>query len=341
MQTKASDSMPLPGRPFMSNLSICVIVPSYRRPEALRRCLDGLSDQDRLPDQVTVVVRADDSATLALVARLDTRPTLLTVSEPGQVYALAAGLRSASTDIVAFTDDDAVPRRDWISRMLAHFSDGSVGGVGGRDVVPSAEGEPLCERVGTVNSWGRVVGNHHVGTGEARRVDVLKGVNMAFRRPLVRFPDGLRGGGAQAHNDLALSLWVRSQGWDLVYDPNLLVDHYPAPRHAGTPRGRPPTRAVSDEAFNLTAALLASGKVAPSRLFVYGLMVGDRSYPGPVRCLIGLSQPERVELLRRMIPSLQGKLAAYRSYRAGVRLGYDLPDSSECRQYSWWDMETS
>lgn len=318
--------------PSTSTLSIAVVVPSYRRPEDLRRCLAGLSSQTSPPNQVTVVARADDTDTLALISRLPTPPTLISVSEPGQVHAMRAGLCSTETDIVAFTDDDAVPRRDWVSRIVAHFSDPAVGGVGGRDVIPSAASQPWCKHVGVVGKWGRVVGNHHVGIGGARRVDVLKGVNMAFRRHLIQLPSGLRGGGAQAHNDLSVSLWVRRQGWDLIYDPDLIVDHYPAPRQEGTPRGRPPRQAVSDEAYNYTAALLAMRAVSPLRLLTYGLLFGNRAYPGLGRCLIGFASGEGFDLSRRLVPSLHGQLSAHHSYRAGERLGYDLSGNTACQQ---------
>lgn len=33
-----------------------------------------------------------------------------------------------------------------------------------------------------VQWFGRVIGNHHLGTGGVREVDILKGVNMSFRQ---------------------------------------------------------------------------------------------------------------------------------------------------------------
>ncbi len=46
-----------------AGLSVGVLVPSYRRPEDLGRCLEGLAAQIRLPDEVMVVVRDEDAAT--------------------------------------------------------------------------------------------------------------------------------------------------------------------------------------------------------------------------------------------------------------------------------------
>src|SRR4051812_45892156 len=94
-----------------------VIVPTYRRPDDLRRCLAGLVRQ-RLPPAETVVVRrAGDRATEALVSELLEEAVVdVVVSEPGVLAAMTAGAAAARGDIVAFIDDDAVPRPDWLER---------------------------------------------------------------------------------------------------------------------------------------------------------------------------------------------------------------------------------
>ncbi len=297
-------------------------MPTYRRSTDIVRCLAGLASQSRRPEQVIVVVRADDQATLAA---LETSPghIRVTVSDPGQVHALASGLRTADTDIVAFTDDDAIPRSNWIAGIADHFLDPHVGGVGGRDIIPSEASQPLSSCVGLLGRWGRVVGNHHVGAGGPRDVDVLKGVNMAFRRHLVRFPKGLRGEGSEVHNDLALCLWVRTKGWRLVYDPALIVDHFPGIRPSTSPRRNLPARATRDQAYNQAAALLATKMLSTSRVVAYGLLCGDRACPGPGRCLVGFARGEGQELSSRVLPATQGRLGAYWSYMRGSRLGYD------------------
>jgi hypothetical protein len=45
-----------------------------------------------------------------------------------------------------------------------------------------------------------LIGNHHLGVGEPREVDVLKGVNMSYRRTAIadiHFDERMRGTGAQ------------------------------------------------------------------------------------------------------------------------------------------------
>lgn len=308
----------------MSELSITVIVPSFRRTDALHRCLEGIGNQIRSPDRVIVVVRDDDENSLtSLAAFRQDRSEVVAVAKPGQVEAMRQGLAAANTDIVAFTDDDAVPRADWVHRLLNHFSDETVGGVGGRDVIRDGSGNVAQGdgsrrvQVGRVSRWGRVTGNHHLGAGRPRDVDVLKGVNMAFRRSIVKLPRGLRGSGAEVHNDLALSLWVRRQGWRLVYDPELVVDHYVTERQLGHARGNRSPASVRDGAFNLTSSLLATDSVSAISVSLYSLTLGNGTYPGVCRTLVALKRGEGVGSVSAAMAAMHGHLSALKEYGRG------------------------
>ena len=84
-------------------MKVTVLVPTYRRPDDLARCLSALLRQQRTPEQIVVVARADDEATHACLAEHVT-PRLLnvevaTVAEPGQVAALNRGLEAATGDL--------------------------------------------------------------------------------------------------------------------------------------------------------------------------------------------------------------------------------------------------
>jgi len=125
------------------------------------------------------------------------------------VAALNTGLDAAG-DIIAITDDDAAPH-DWLAHIETHFlSDSCVGGVGGRDWVYPRHSAGRWRTQGdrSVHWFGRVIGNHHLGVGEPREVDVLKGVNMNYRRAAIanlRFDQRLRVQELR-HNDMAFSL---------------------------------------------------------------------------------------------------------------------------------------
>jgi GT2 family glycosyltransferase len=294
-----------------SSADVSIVVPTYRRPEQLRLCLEGLVQQ-RIPARDVVVVRrAADEETASVLRAWEGEVTEVTVTGAGVVTAMAAGVRATAGEIVAFTDDDAVPRPDWIARICSHFGDPLVGGVGGRDVIhpPDRRATDRKYDVGQISAWGKVTGNHHLGVGSAREVMVLKGTNMAFRRAALALPRGLRGSGAEVHHEVAICLWARKRGWRLIYDPELVVDHFPGPRFDADRRGRPDELAMRDASYNLVASLLALEPRLFLRRASYGLLVGDAGSPGLARASLAVVRGERA-VLRRLVPSLAGQSRA-------------------------------
>lgn len=118
-------------------MKISTIIPTYRRPKDLARCLEALQKQTRLANEVLIVVRDTDTETWTFLASFQPKHLILqavTIKVTGVVAAMNAGLEAAQGDIMAFTDDDAAPHNDWLERIEIHFlADESIGGVGGRD----------------------------------------------------------------------------------------------------------------------------------------------------------------------------------------------------------------
>ena len=296
----------------MSVGSVSVVVPTYRRSAYLKRCLKALGDQSARPREVVVVRRGDDLETEAALSEVRAEYLHdIVAREPGVIAALAAGIRAASGDIVAFVDDDAVPQHNWLERLESHFDDAEVGGVGGRDIVQDEAHSrpPLTTDVGRIGRWGKMRGNHHLGTGPPRDVMVLKGANMAFRRAAIALPEGLKGEGAQVHFEVAMCLWALERGWRLVYDPSAVVDHFVGPRFGSDRRGRPEREAVRDAAYNYVATLLELRPDLIWRRAAYGLLIGDRGAPGLVRALAAVLQREG-DIVRRFAPSISGQAQA-------------------------------
>jgi glycosyltransferase involved in cell wall biosynthesis len=280
-----------------------------------------LRKQTRLPDEVLVMVRDSDAETWALLQKIEQCRLPIrtgTVKLPGVTAALNTGLSMSQGDIIVFTDDDAAPHPDWVARIEAHFqADPYVGGVGGRDwIYHGEELECGAQRVvGKIQWFGRVIGNHHLGSGGPREVDVLKGVNMSFRRVSlqgIRVDERLRGAGAQVHNELALSLAVKRAGWKLIYDPKVAVDHYPGARFS---EQRQSVRDMGYAAYNETLILLEHLSPAYRVVFaVWAVTVGSRAVPGLLQFLRFLPREGRFagEKLRG---ALQGRFEAWRMWK--------------------------
>jgi GT2 family glycosyltransferase len=302
--------------------SVSIVVPSYRRPEALARCLQSLVEQLAGDDEVLIARRRDDSATAAVIGESKCAALVeVEVDRHGQVAAMLAGIQRARRDVVAFTDDDAVPRVDWLSRLRASLEDPGIGAIGGRDIVhdPASDQEVLREDVGRISRWGKQIGNHHLGIGQPRQVALLKGANMAFRRAALAIPEGLRGSGAQVHQEVSMCLWARKRGWKIVYDPAIVVDHYPAKRFDADRRERPEAKAVSDAAYNYVFSLLSFEPQLFWRRALYGVLVGDRGIPGFARAVAAVGKRD-ADVIGRLSPSLTGQTEALVDIARGRRV---------------------
>jgi glycosyltransferase involved in cell wall biosynthesis len=274
---------------------VAVAIVSYQRPRPLLACLKALAGQERAPDDVIVVIRADDAATREALA---TRPDdglpmhVIAVDVVGVVAARNAALAGCRSDIIAFCDDDTCAHPDWVRRILAHFEgDAELGGLGGRD--HCHDGERFDDRksdiVGRVLWYGRTLGNHHLGHGAPREVHFLKGANMSFRLEAtggISFDARLRGRKIQAHEDFGFSMAVRRAGWKLLYDPAVALDHFAFCRDQ-LHRTYVASKSLSDaedyydQCYNHTLAL--SDQLPPASMVVFvvwSFLVGTRAHPG-------------------------------------------------------------
>lgn len=271
------------------------MIPTYRRAASLEQCLRGLQAQLRAADEVIVVMQPDDEETLRLLRRLEGWKPLRLIrhSGGGAVGQYNAGLKACEGDIIAITDDDAVPRPEWLQQIESYFATNpDLGGLGGRDVVQE-DGvllEGNANTVGTVQWFGRVIGNHHIGTRLNPSVDVLKGVNMSFRLSAIGdlvFDRDLRGQGAQTCLDMAFSMGVKRRGWRLLYDPEVAVDHFPAKRFDADQRKAPSLQAKEDNAHNfyLTIRRYMEPGWRKRMALLWAFLIGTKSVPGLLRGL--------------------------------------------------------
>src|SRR6266700_896905 len=125
-------------------IAVTVVIPTYLRPRPLLECARSIVGGARPPRELIVIGREDDAATkeaLVQVGKLCEGKTALRagwVTEPGHLPPVTKGLELASSEIVAFVDDDVTVTADWLDHLVAPFSHPSVGVVGGRVITPAA-----------------------------------------------------------------------------------------------------------------------------------------------------------------------------------------------------------
>ncbi|NDJ23805.1 glycosyltransferase [Nostoc sp. B(2019)] len=301
-----------------------VLIPTYRRPLDLSRCLSALQEQTKPASQVIVVVRDTDAETWQFLDQYKAHNLPLhtvKVTQPGVVAALNAGLAAVEGDIISITDDDAAPHPDWLERIAAHFiCDSRIGGVGGRDWIHHGskledDSRPV---VGQLQWFGRVIGNHHLGVGEPRQVDILKGVNMSFRTQAygqLRFDERMRGTGAQVHFEMAFTLALKRAGWQIIYDPQVAVNHYPAQRFDEDQRNNFNEIAFINLVHNETLVLLEHlPSIRRAVFLLWAVFVGTRDSLGLVQWLRLL--PNQGQLAcKKLLASWRGRWQAYQQFK--------------------------
>jgi glycosyltransferase involved in cell wall biosynthesis len=139
----ASGASAPPRGDFMADVS--VVVPTYRRPAMLERCVHALAAQDFDPARFEIIVCDDgpDDATRNCVQRLSqscaqTGPRIRYVAvtaTQGPAGARNAGWRASLARRIAFTDDDTIPDRHWLANGVRAL-DAGADAVSGRIVVP-------------------------------------------------------------------------------------------------------------------------------------------------------------------------------------------------------------
>jgi GT2 family glycosyltransferase len=251
--------------------------------------MNAIARQTRPAEQVVITVRDQDRETLDVVPDLERLlgPALEVIITPEVNLrdSMNIGLARTTGSLVAMTDDDAEPHPEWLAKLAAAFRSSDIGGIGGRDWQPHERwDEPV---VGKLSWYGRVVGNHHLGTGQAREVELLKGANCCFRGDVlrrIRFDRRLRGKGNVNHWEMAICFALLREGYKLIYDPAIVVDHHIEQRHDGDINARGGFEYMSyvDGVFNEQISLESHLK-STGRRFVYrawSLLIGTAASPG-------------------------------------------------------------
>jgi glycosyltransferase involved in cell wall biosynthesis len=124
---------------------VSVVVPTYRRPQLVARCLVALAAQTQSPRTYEIIVCDDgcDPLTHDVVAAFAQRMQerglrvvyIAVTGTQGPAGARNRGWRRARAPVVAFTDDDTVPDRHWLAAGLRAMRTG-LSAAAGRIQVP-------------------------------------------------------------------------------------------------------------------------------------------------------------------------------------------------------------
>lgn len=265
---------------------ISLMIPTYRRPGDLRRCVESVLNSNVLPAEIVIVGRAGDSDTeISIEALRRNCPEQVKiqnawVTAPGHIPPVAAGASEAVGDLLAIVDDDVTVTSDWLRWMAQPFEDAAVGVVGGRVVIPGQPPGHPQKNSGQISWYGKHWGNV-VQIEGTHPIDVsgVMECNWMWRRELLTsliFDPALNFDDATMYG-LDLCLQARQKGFRVIYEPRAVVSHHVAPRVPELDRADRPRRIFS---YSRNYTYIALRHLPPWRrlaFLTWWFLIGDRA----------------------------------------------------------------
>jgi glycosyltransferase involved in cell wall biosynthesis len=226
--------------------SATILLCTYNRARLLRETLAAIAAMTPVTDCDVEIIVVDNNSTdntPQVIADAARRTPLRIVSlretQQGKSFALNRGLEVARGDVVALTDDDVWPERDWLSRIVERFRERDVTFVFGK-VLPRWAVLPPPELL-TVRArdiWGPLALVDY-GDDAAEYLPELTGqplpigANLAFARQALLTVGGWRTDLGKVNNTLTSGedheIFCRLRRFNLYsgfYDPAIAVRHY-------------------------------------------------------------------------------------------------------------------
>jgi glycosyltransferase involved in cell wall biosynthesis len=242
------------GNGFLAAVSlrphITVVVCTRDRRALLEQCLTALRKQTYRDFEVLVIDNAPCEPAHDICVRLGARYIVEPVA--GLTHARNAGARAARGELIAYTDDDAVPDCGWLAALAAEFRDPTIAAVTGsvrffkaRENSREMSDEEVGNAVRPRARFDRSMSGWFI---RAALGGVGRGGNMAFRRTLFdchRFDHRLgRGRVLEGGDEHVMFASVISHGHIIVHCPEAVVRH-PC---AGTPSAQRAARLRGERA---------------------------------------------------------------------------------------------
>lgn len=195
--------------PFVS-----VVIPTFNASKTIKRNIISLIDQSYPKDKYEIIIVDDGSTdeTIEIVMSVKkecAQPNIKVIKlehNCGPAAARNRGILNAEGEIVAFTDSDTIPDRNWLIEIVKAFNDENVGGVRGKVVTDNYLLFPI--RVAPI------------GVG-------YKTCNIAYRREVLnsvglfdeRFRQPFGEDGDLAHRVLKMGFKIKDSPKAIVFHP--------------------------------------------------------------------------------------------------------------------------
>ncbi|MAK04483.1 MAG: hypothetical protein CMA03_01160 [Euryarchaeota archaeon] len=209
----------------MNNPQVAVLIPTLNNHKELEIVLKSLKSQT-WKGQLEIAVVGPTNDPGKEITEINGATWIDDKGSRNRADACNIGIKEINCDILLFTDDDVIPPKDWVEKLVRWFERKEVAGVGGQNWAPKED--PFLAKVVDVAFGAKYVtaGTRYgkVSKGELIEIEHNPGCNSAYRKNVLDEVDGFESGCIGAE-DVVLDHKIRSKGHKLWFDPESIMPH--------------------------------------------------------------------------------------------------------------------
>lgn len=198
-------------------MKVSVVIPTYKNWHDLKKCLDALSTQSLHESEYEViVVNNDPGGDIPDWLGLPKRWKLALETKPGSYAARNKGAEMAEGEIIAFTDSDCIPDRNWLKQAVNKFDRRLCDLIGGEvEIFRAKNGKKL--------PW---LYEREFAFKQSITVEQGKSVtaNLFIKKEVFEKMGGFNTS-IKSMGDWLFTGQCHDAGYKIIYDPDCIVRH--------------------------------------------------------------------------------------------------------------------
>lgn len=195
---------------------VTLYIPCYNAVRYIREALDGVMNQTYQIDEILVIDDASTDETSMLASSYPVR-IISHYKNRGLACARNRAFKEARNDYVAALDADCVPDAEWLEKLMLHFKDDDIVGVGGRVIEKS--------KFTLADCWREVHMVQHWGKDLVVSPPFLYGCNNVIQKKAVYSVNFYNEKFRHNYEDVDLSKRFYQKGYKLIYTPDAVTYH--------------------------------------------------------------------------------------------------------------------
>lgn len=224
---------------------ISVVVCTYNGGRKINKCLDALLNQEYPRYEIIVVNDGSNDDTEAIIKSYPIK-IINNSKNMGLSASRNVGIKNAKGEIIAFTDDDCMPKKTWLSGLSENYDNKNIAAVGGIIVPANVSTSIILKYLKARNPLTplelSILNSNNIfyrlylyllnlfidsnKLSNKREVYSLVGANMSFRKKVlneISFDNEFRFGSDE--EDLFKRIHIQLKNVSIVLDPDIIVNH--------------------------------------------------------------------------------------------------------------------